>query len=98
MLPEPVLGVAEAEVRSTDGVIVGYDDLGLTSGSEGGGASGAAGADATAVLMVGVYYNRISSICRERRRCDCLPLGQGVVGLPDRWRLKGTGSLEDDRA
>ncbi len=54
VLPEPVLGVAEAEVRSTDGVIVGYDDLGLTSGSDGGGASGGAGADATAVLMVGV--------------------------------------------
>ncbi len=49
-----MLGVAEAEVRSTDGVIVGYDDLGLTSGSDGGGASGGAGADATAVLMVGV--------------------------------------------
>lgn len=52
-----MLGVAEAEVRSTEGVIVGYDDLGLTSGSDGGGASGGAGADATAVLMIGVYYN-----------------------------------------
>ncbi len=47
-----MLGVAEADVRSSEGVIVGYDDLGLTSGSEGGGASGGAGADATAVLMV----------------------------------------------
>lgn len=58
VLPGAVLGVAEAEVRSAlagvlfDGATVGYEDLGLTSVSVEGGASGGAAADATAVLIV----------------------------------------------
>ena len=72
-----MLGVAE--MRSAwagalfDGAIVGYDDLGLTSGSAGGGASGGAAADATAVLMVSVY-KMVEYLIKyvECRRCDGL--------------------------
>lgn len=71
-LPEAVLVVAE--VRSAwagalfDGAIVGYDDLGLTSGSAGGGASGGgAAADATAVLIVSEYKRVEYQVCRVQK-------------------------------
>ena len=44
-----------------------------------------------------LYYSRISSVCRERRRCDCQSLGRGGLQFPIRWRLKETGSLKDNR-
>lgn len=55
-LVDAVFGVAEAEPLSMrfgvlDGARVGYDDLGLTSGSGGGGGKGIDEADATAVDM-----------------------------------------------
>lgn len=46
---------------------MGYDDFGLTSGSLGGGASGAAMAGATAVLMLVEYVdNETWSTCNGR--------------------------------
>ena len=76
---------------------MGYDDLGLTSGSVGGGASGGAGADATAVLMVVEYMTVESQVFpTTAERVAVYPVAEVGARLGDEWRLGGTVSLEGD--